>query len=313
MVTNATKKLIIIMNKQSQELIFNNLICPFSKENLVLENQKLDTNGLIEFADLLEKSTRKYSINNGCIDFVSIQGAKQEVIYSLEKQSYVDKLIKNGWTYDNISKMDSLRNNINNLLDFYINKFAKGFVLEVGSGGSYLKDRYYGSIENWITSDYDIRAKVDIRCDGQSLPFTNNLFDTIICIDVIEHVPNPQQMIAELVRVLKPGGVLILSTPFFFYLHESPNDYTRFSKFGLINLIQNNKMSVIDLKPTGGIVATIGILVTASIVHVFYRFKFLCNFLLFINKYLQKLLEPIDLFINKNEKFSQGNFIISKK
>jgi hypothetical protein len=96
-------------------------------------------------------------------------------------------------------------------------------------------------------------------------------------------------------------------------MHESPNDYTRFSKFGLINLMENNKMCVIDLKPTGGIICTLGILVTASIVHIFYKFKYLCNILLFINKYFQKILEPMDLLLNKNGKFSQGNFIISKK
>jgi SAM-dependent methyltransferase len=301
------------MNKQLQDVIFNNLICPISKENLILENQKLDKNGLVEAGELFGKNSSGYEIKNGNIDFVTIRGANQDKVYSLENESYVDKLVKNGWTYDKISKMDSLRNNINNLIDFYINKYAKGILLEVGAGGSYLKDRYGDFIKNWITSDYDIRAKVDIRLDGQSLPFKENLFDTIICIDVIEHVPNPQQMIGELVRVLKPGGVLILSTPFFFYLHESPNDFTRFSKFGLINLIKNNKMSVIDLKPTGGLISTLGILVTASIVHIFFRFKYLCNFFLFINKYFQKLLEPLDLFINKNGKFSQGNFIISKK
>ena len=301
------------MNKQLQEVIFNNLICPISKENLILENQKVDKNGLVETGELFGKNSSGYEIKNGNIDFVTMHGANQDKVYSLENESYVDKLVKNGWTYDKISKMDSLRNNINNLIDFYINKYANGILLEVGAGGSYLKDRYGNFIKNWITSDYDIRAKVDIRCDGQSLPFKENLFDTIICIDVIEHVPNPQQMIGELARVLKPGGVLILSTPFFFYLHESPNDFTRFSKFGLINLIKNNKMSVIDLKPTGGLISTLGILVTASIVHIFFRFKYLCNFFLFINKYFQKLLEPLDLFINKNGKFSQGNFIISKK
>ena len=196
------------------------------------------------------------------------------------------------------------------MIDFYVNNYAKGITLEVCIGGSYLKDRYINSIENGVTSDYDIRAKVDIRCDGQSYPFKENLFDTIICIDVIEHIPNPQQMIGELVRVLNPEGVLILSAPFFFYLHESPNVFSRFSKFGLINLFRSIKMNIIDLKSTGGIIATLGILITSSIIHIFYRFNYLCNILLLINKYFQKLLERIDLLINKNEKFSQGNFII---
>jgi len=301
------------MNKQLQELILNNLICPISKENLILYNQKVDKNGLVEEGELYAKNSSRYEIKNGCIDFVSTQLTKGESVYPLESESYVDKLVKNGWTYDKISKMDSLRNNINNLINFYVNNYAKGVILEVGAGGSYLKNRFIDSNESWVTTDYDIRADVDIRCDGQSLPFNENLFDTIICIDVIEHVTNPHQMIGELVRVLKPEGVLILSTPFFFYLHESPNDFTRFSKYGLINIFRSSKMKIIDLKSTGGIIATLGILVTASIVHIFHRFKYLCNLLLLINKYFQKLLEPIDLFINKNEKFSQGNFIILKK
>jgi SAM-dependent methyltransferase len=301
------------MNIQTQNLIYNNLICPSSKNPLSFKVQRESSNGFVEFGELFEGENKKYEIKNGSIDFVSTGETNENTIYALDKKSYVDKLIKNGWSYEKISKMDLLRSNINILLNSYIDRFANGILLEVGSGGSYLKERYNNLIGNWVTSDYDIRSKVDIRCDGQSLPFAANLFDTIICIDVIEHVPDPQRMIAELYRVLKPGGVLILSTPFFFYLHESPNDFTRFSKYGLIKLLENNRMNIIDLKPTGGIIATFGILFTASLVHVFHRARYLCNFLLFVNKYFQNFLAPIDQFINKNGKFSQGNFIISKK
>ena len=50
------------MNKQSQKSIFYNLICPISKENLILKNKQLDTNGLIKSGELFERNTNKYAI-----------------------------------------------------------------------------------------------------------------------------------------------------------------------------------------------------------------------------------------------------------
>jgi SAM-dependent methyltransferase len=293
--------------------VYKSLICPILKKELSIQNEVINDDGILISADFYLDGGEKYHLRDGHVDFITPLSNKNDVIYKLENVSYVDKLLKNGWTFDRISKMDALRSSINNLLNYSISNFSSGVLLEVGAGGSYLKERYETEVDEWITSDYDNRARVDFRCDGQSLPFQDNLFDTILCIDVIEHVPDPYLMVSEMARVLKPGGNLILSTPFFFYLHESPNDFMRFSRFGLTNLIEKYNMEVLEVRPTAGIISTLGILVTSSIVHVFYRFKIICNVMLFFNKYFQLLLLPLDRFMNKSGKFSQGNFIISKK
>lgn len=63
-----------------------------------------------------------------------------------------------------------------------------------------------------ITIDLD-QAGVDTYCDLQRLPFATNSFDAILCLHVLEHVPDDQQAMQELYRVLKVGGWTILQVP----------------------------------------------------------------------------------------------------
>ena len=55
---------------------------------------------------------------------------------------------------------------------------------------------------------------------------------------MLEHVAAPERAIAELHRVLAPGGALVLSTPFVFEIHEAPHDYYRFTEHGLRQLLR---------------------------------------------------------------------------
>ena len=69
--------------------------------------------------------------------------------------------------------------------------------------------------------------------DGASIPFPDANFDTLLCTEVLEHSPEPVALIAEMERVLKPGGTLIATVPFSARVHYAPYDFHRFSRYAL--------------------------------------------------------------------------------
>jgi SAM-dependent methyltransferase len=84
------------------------------------------------------------------------------------------------------------------------------------------------------------------------LPFRSNTFDTVLCTSVLEHVDNAEYAIAEISRVLKPGGRLLITVPFFYPEHEAPYDFWRLTHHGLRSVLQRHGLVVDDLSAQGG-------------------------------------------------------------
>lgn len=66
------------------------------------------------------------------------------------------------------------------------------------------------------------QSKLDLVSDIVNIPVKNNSFDAVMCIEVLEHLPEPIKAIAEFARILKVGGKLILSAPFASLTHFAP-------------------------------------------------------------------------------------------
>lgn len=75
----------------------------------------------------------------------------------------------------------------------------------------------------------DQSSSPDILGDASALPISNNSMDTVICSELLEHVPDPKAILREVWRVLKKEGILLLSTPFLFRIHSDPFDYARYT------------------------------------------------------------------------------------
>jgi SAM-dependent methyltransferase len=75
-------------------------------------------------------------------------------------------------------------------------------------------------------------------CDLTAIPVEDGRFDRVVFNQVLEHVPEPARVIAELSRVTKPGGRILCSCPFFFEEHEKPYDFYRYTQFGLKHLFE---------------------------------------------------------------------------
>jgi SAM-dependent methyltransferase len=78
-----------------------------------------------------------------------------------------------------------------------------------------------------ITVNISTTKGLDIRADASRLPLTACSFDKVLCSEVLEHIDEPLTVIAEIFRVLQPGGSLIATVPFLFRLHADPVDNNR--------------------------------------------------------------------------------------
>jgi SAM-dependent methyltransferase len=91
-------------------------------------------------------------------------------------------------------------------------------------------------VEGYVNLDPFPMPGVDVAADALALPFGDSVFTRVECDAVLEHVRDPVQVMAEMRRVLAPGGYLHLVTPFCHPFHEYPKDYRRFTIDGLKEL-----------------------------------------------------------------------------
>lgn len=141
--------------------------------------------------------------------------------------------------------------------DKYLKQFCKGKLLDLGCG----KVPLYAAYKDYITdstcvdwsNSFHKNEHLDYECDlTKELPFSDNMFDTIILSDVLEHIPNPENLWKEISRILTKDGVLFLNVPFFYQLHERPYDYYRYTEFMLKRFAEANEFEILVLTATGG-------------------------------------------------------------
>ncbi len=99
------------------------------------------------------------------------------------------------------------------------------------------------------TFDY---GKLDIISDITAIPRPDASFDAIMCIEVLEHLPEPSKAIAEFSRLLKPGGHLVITAPFCSLTHFAPYHYcTGFNRYWYEKQLIDNELSISELIPNG--------------------------------------------------------------
>src|SRR5438309_1381662 len=92
---------------------------------------------------------------------------------------------------------------------------------------------------------------IDFFYNGTQLPFEAGQFDSIFTSEVFEHVFNLPDILKELNRVLKVHGMLLVTCPFAFCEHEVPNDFARYTSYGLTSLLQQNGFEIVRFLKTG--------------------------------------------------------------
>ena len=136
------------------------------------------------------------------------------------------------------------RKNLNSLINEEIKKFKKKRykVLNIGSGGPI--ENYLKTFEKFevFSIDIDKNRNPDQLINLCDKDFVNKLKikpDLIMCFEVLEHIKEPQVAIANLHKICSKKCTILMSVPFNFPIHDAPNDFYRYTKFGLEYLFRN--------------------------------------------------------------------------
>lgn len=145
---------------------------------------------------------------------------------------------------------------------------ARGRLLDVGCGDKPFERIFRPHVDEYLGIEHKATfyataanlgpSRPDYFYDGDRLPFEDGSFDTVLSIQVLEHTPHPRQLVAEMARVLKKEGALILAAPFSFRLHEEPHDYFRYSPHGLRELCSEAGLAIDRVEQVGSLWSLVG-------------------------------------------------------
>jgi len=129
--------------------------------------------------------------------------------------------------------------------------------LDLGCGKVPLYEAYRAFVTDIVCVDWGntLHKNEHLDCEvdlTQHLPFKNREFDTIILSDVLEHIPVPEELWKEMARILSPNGTILISVPFYYWLHEEPHDYYRYTEFALRRFVDLCDLRLVELQSIGG-------------------------------------------------------------
>jgi SAM-dependent methyltransferase len=124
---------------------------------------------------------------------------------------------------------------------------------DIGCGEQPLRQQIesHGARYLGIDISQNRQGTVDVLAPITSVPLADSSFGVILCTEVLEHVPDTHQAFSELSRLCQPGGIIILTTPFAYPLHEEPHDYVRLTPHQITQCAERNGLGIIELTTAG--------------------------------------------------------------
>lgn len=124
----------------------------------------------------------------------------------------------------------------------------ESLLLDIGAGQSQFRD----ILERfWLVAvDFYPYPGVNVVCDlNQSLPFRDASADILVLSNMLEHSAEPNTLLAECNRVLKPGGIILGAVPFMINIHQRPYDFYRYTDINLNYLLRKHGFTDMEVHP----------------------------------------------------------------
>lgn len=137
-------------------------------------------------------------------------------------------------------------------------RYVSGDLIDLGCGKAPLLGAYETRCSSIVLADWansaheNLLLDVVIDLNKPLMALDSSSFDVVLLSDVLEHICEPAALMAEISRILKPGGRLLLNVPFAYWIHEAPHDYYRYTRYALERFARESGLEVLELAPLGG-------------------------------------------------------------
>ena len=147
----------------------------------------------------------------------------------------------------------------------------------------------------------------DLKIDLESeFPISNEEFDAVICINVLEHIYNYKGVLKESYRVLKQNGKVIIAVPFLVQVHPSPHDYWRFSDMTLSKILSEAGFVDMEIYSIGsGVFGTL-----SQISYNFLHFNIVRYIANLVAKFIDSIVRAIKPQSNYSERFYPLGYVV---
>lgn len=180
----------------------------------------------------------------------------------------------------------------------YASQYATGYLIDLGCGSTNFQPLFDGQISEYIRFDYPSskeamgyqNAKIDIGGNVTAIPVRTSSVDCALLLDVLEHVFDVDSVIRNISRILKPGGTLLLTTPFIYPVHGKPDDFHRFTFYSLTNYLLKHNLEIVESSTMGDYGTVLAVLVNQFLFRGHQRLKLRLS-------WLAQLLTPLLLII----------------
>ncbi|MDD3783489.1 MAG: class I SAM-dependent methyltransferase [Candidatus Portnoybacteria bacterium] len=191
----------------------------------------------------------------------------------------------------------------------YLLKYVSGKTLDLGAGSAKYRQIIKEKASEYLAFDKFSGPNIDVTGDASNTLFPGEGFDTIISTQLLEHVERPWLVIKEIGRILRKGGICILTAPFINPHHNDPGDYFRYTTSGIKSLFSNENFEIVECDSYGQLFTVLCGFIKFSFLNPYEKSKkggHIINNLLFkIAKFLNKF--------TKNKIIYDSVYIVARK
>lgn len=194
--------------------------------------------------------------------------------------------------------------------------YLQGRLLDVGCGDMPFRDDLIGQLSAYDGLDFFPRsAAVRYTADAQDMHMIADAsYDSVLCLEVLEHVPDPFKAMAEIGRVLTPGGTLVLSVPHLSRLHDLPHDFYRYTRHGVEQLLKAGGLEPIEWRVRGGLLSFIGHQLSTIVLGLVWGVPVVRDLVWHLNRFLIVYPAPwLDARLDRQGLFALGYTVAARK